>query len=197
MVSLLQPAMALLFNLGNPSQRFRKQLFGQFKVVEVTNLAAVRFDHFEASDSPACIITFCPVAPTEEPFTYICPKPAKNTHDKNLIIIDPQDVHSVFSYEAEQPETWSALMWGGRRDLQLIRSLHSGTKYERLSKSKEITHSTGIKRGNRSDQREEMVGKRILDDYSDIENCFLHIEARESHKTRSLEPRDGEIPLHL
>jgi hypothetical protein len=177
-VSLLQPAMALLFNLENPAQKFRRKLFNQFKVVEVTNLAAVRFDHFEASDSPASIITLCPVAPNGDPLTYICPKPSKKTHDKNLITIDPQDVHSVYPCEAEQPETWSALMWGGRRDLQLVRSLHLGKKYERLSKSKEITHTTGIKRGNKSDKREKMVDRRILNRHSDIADCFLHIEAR-------------------
>jgi hypothetical protein len=187
-VSLMQPAMGLLFNLETPSQRFRKKLFNEFKVLEVTNLAAVRFHHFEESDAPVCILTMRPVGPSREPIMYICPKPEKNSYDKNLIIIEPQDVNLVFPDEAaEKAATWSALMWGGRRDLELVRSLHLATKYVRLSDAAEATHSTGIKRGNRSDKREEMVGRRILDNYKEIAGCFPYIKAR--HLSRNTEDR--------
>jgi len=94
-VAMLQPAKALLFNRGDPAQEFRKRFFEEFKIEEVTNLSAVRFDHFEDSDSPACTVTFRNASPNGESFTYICPKPGNADHDKSLVIIDPQDVNVV------------------------------------------------------------------------------------------------------
>ena len=128
-ISMLQPAKTLLFDRLDRPQEFRRRFFEEFAVEEVTNLAAVRFHQFEDSQSPVCIVTFRNAPPGNEPFTYICPKPGNAYHDKGLIIVDPQDVNTVYSHEASrQPEVWTALMWGGRRDLALIRS-QEGKRY--------------------------------------------------------------------
>ncbi len=177
-VSMLQPTKALLFNRSGTAQVFRRKLFRQFEVEEVTNLAAVRFEHFKGSDSPTCIITLRPKTPSGEPFTYICPKPAKAAHDKNLIIIDPQDVNTVFPHEAaEQGHVWTALMWGGRRDLLFIKKYFDTKKYARLKNCKRMSYRLGIRGGKDNVEHPDIVGMRILTADDDIKESFLQIES--------------------
>ncbi len=178
-VSMLQPAKPLLFNRSGPAQEFRKRLFETFKVEEVTNLAAVRFLHFKSSNSPVSIITLRPTPPDGEPFTYICPKPGNAEHDKDLIIVDPQDVQVVFPREAStEPEVWTALMWGGRRDLALVRSLKRTDTLEKFVEEGVFKSRGRIIRGKTKRRQDpELVGRPILEKNTPVDKYFLRLPA--------------------
>jgi hypothetical protein len=176
-VSMLQPAKALLFNRG--TQEFRKRFFEEFKVEEVTNLAAVRFHQFEDSDSPVCIITFRNASPNGESFSYVCPKPGNADHDKSLIIIDPQDVNIVYPQEAStEPTIWTALMWGGRRDLAVIKSLQGRNTLAKLV-DKGLLKSRGrIIRGKTKRRKEEaLLHRPLLQRETPLDKYFLYLPA--------------------
>ncbi|MFH1114139.1 MAG: SAM-dependent DNA methyltransferase, partial [Pseudomonadota bacterium] len=178
-ISILQPAKSLLFNRSGPIKRFRTHLFTTFKVEEVTNLAAVRFHHFDTSDSPVCIISFRPKPPDGEPLTYICPKPSKTTYDKNLIIIDPQDVNTVLPQEAAKDQlVWTALMWGGRRDVSLLTSLKRFRRLLDYVDSGQMHARGRVIRGKQEKLvQPEILDRRILTSEKQIENCLFHIDA--------------------
>ncbi len=177
-LSMLQPAMALLFNRSRPAREFRSRLFARFKVEEVTNLAAVRFAHFVSSDSPVCIITMRPIPPDGEPLTYICPKPTKSFHDTDLLIIEPQDVNTVFPSEgANEPHIWTALMWGGRRDWELIQEVSRGLKFKILKNCDAIIPRLGIMGGKDLVDHPDILGRRILTSDDQIEGSFLRLQA--------------------
>lgn len=162
-VSMIQSAKALLFNRREPAQKFRKRFFQEFEVEEVVNLSAVRFQHFAGSDSPVCIVTFSPSPPDGNPIAYICPKPRRDHHDKNLIIIDPQDINTVSRLEIlSNDEAWTVLAWGGPRDLHLIRDLMRRPSLKIHSEAGVLNTRGGIIRGDRKKKCPEIVDRRLL-----------------------------------
>jgi hypothetical protein len=129
-VCMIQPASTLLFNRSPTSTEMRSKFFATYKVEEVANLSALRFSlGFASSTSPSCIITFCSFQPDGEPFAYWCPKETVASKYHYRIIIDSQDLNFIYPNEAQHdPYVWSALTWGGRRDLGLIKRLRTVSK---------------------------------------------------------------------
>jgi hypothetical protein len=90
----------------------------------VINFAAHRHSLFEDAISPACSVLLRPVKPDGQPITYICPKPSSTAEDYYRMVIAPHDIHRVAVVDAAtDPLVWTVLLWGGRRDLSLIRRL--------------------------------------------------------------------------
>jgi len=122
-VAMLQPA-GLLLGRYETAAAIRRKLFSTYKVEEVINLAALRRLLFAKSRSPACAVVLQNTPPDGEPLRYICPKPRLTSEDQFRVTIDTHDVNEVYPEEAaEQPWVWTALMWGGRRDLALLSEL--------------------------------------------------------------------------
>lgn len=167
-VSMIQPAGSLLFNRSGPATRFREKLFSVFKVEEVVNLSTLRFELFENATSPPCIITMCPTAPDAEPLLYTSPKQVKPASGADMaessytIVIEPHDISLILPDEAAfEPNIWTTLAWGGRRDLTIIRKLAYFTNLQKLLDAGTIQSREGIIRGEL--QYEEIVGRRMLD----------------------------------
>lgn len=173
-ISMMQPSGALLLN--ETAQDFKEKLFSKFKVEEIVNLSALRFSLFKNAASPCCIITLSKNEPDIESFVYICPKPLKSQDDNYFIVIEPQDISFVSLYEAQvDPLIWTALMWGGRRDLILVRNLSKAITFEKLAKSKQIIKRQGITPGDLGKQQSIIVGKPILNDPKFLDKHFLII----------------------
>jgi hypothetical protein len=69
--------------------------------------------------------------PDGEPLTYICPKPVFNSEDDYHIVIEPNDINIIYPHEIVVDSlVWTSLMWGGRRDLSLVRRL---SKHQNLA----------------------------------------------------------------
>jgi len=177
-ISMMQPAFMLLLSQSSKATTFRNNLLSEFCVEEVVNLSIVRFGLFKNAISPACIITFSVQKPDDEiPINYICPKSSKGNEGNYYIRIDPQDINLIYQQEAKfKPLAWTVLMWGGRRDLNLIEFL---SRYESLATYKAndlIQTRQGVIRGDRKKDQEEILGRRGLWAAKFPEGTFLTID---------------------
>lgn len=163
-VAMIQPAMPLIFNQNEPARKFRNTLFSEFKIEEIVNLSALRFRLFKDANSPPCVITMSVTPPDGEPLTYICPKPVMTNQDDYYIVIEPYDINVIYPQEAiSNPLVWTALMWGGKRDLSLVRRLAKYKNLEQLEHSNIVVSSQGIIRGSRQKYHAAILGRRILE----------------------------------
>lgn len=163
LVSMIQPAGVIIFNQISTAQEFRKKLFSSSKVEEIINLSALRVGLFKDAVSPSCIITIYNTPPNSEPLLYICPKPNRNSEDDYHIVIEAQDINEIYPEESIKDYfVWSALMWGGRRDLSLVQHLSRAYTLEKHKKSGAILKREGIKRGDRQKTENLILGEKIL-----------------------------------
>jgi hypothetical protein len=178
-VSMLQSS-GILLNRTGPTQAFRRKLLSTFCLDEVINLAAVRRVIFANAIGPSCIVTFQPESPTDKScFVYVTPKPQGTAEDGLKVVIEPHDIHVVSQSEAASSDlVWSALMWGGQRDLELVRRLAKKQTVGDLVSEKTLATREGIIRG-KSKQREDAVilGRRILSAHEFPDEAFLEILA--------------------
>ena len=166
-ICMIQPAGALLFNISGPAKEFRKNLFTRYKVDEIFNLSALRFlKIFPDAVSPACIVNMRPTQPDGEAIAYWSPKRSNNHEGLVRVVIDEQDLNWVWPEEAaDDPVVWPALMWGGRRDLETIRSISSrNTSLEERIKGEECSSARGFQRGTtEAKERREYLNIPILE----------------------------------
>lgn len=178
-VSMLQPAGALLFNTSGNARDFRESLFSKFKVEEVVNLSALRFELFPKAVAPACIITLRGAALDGEPLSYVCPKPIKGGEVGYRILIEPLDMQTVYPEEATgDPFVWTALAWGGRRDLSFLRELSHYPTLDKLERDRVIKKRQGPFRGRVQRPEKQIVGRRILYTNDFPEGTFLVLNAK-------------------
>ncbi|MEI2422772.1 hypothetical protein V6O07_21010, partial [Arthrospira platensis SPKY2] len=89
--------------------------------------------------------------------------PVASNEDDYRIVIEPHDINLIYPQEAIQDSlVWTALMWGGRRDLALVRRLSQGQNFEKLERAKIAIKRQGIIRGNRKKYQEDILGKRLV-----------------------------------
>ena len=176
-VSLIQPGSTLLFNHSSPARETRERIFYELTVTEVVNLSALRFGLFRKSVGPAVIVTLLPGRSTNQTFQYICPKPARYSgSDDFRITIDRYDVHDVLPHEAvTMPIVWSALIWGGRRDVALLERLSRLATIGKYKRKRRLTTRQGIYRGKKEVERPAILGKRILRADEFPEDVFLQL----------------------
>ena len=176
LVAMMQPAFILLLSQVGTAKNFRNNLLSAFCVEEIVNLSILRFGLFKDAISPTCVITLSVQKPTGEPITYICPKPNSNHEDNYYIRIDPQDINEIYLQEAiRQPFIWTALMWGGRRDLNLMDIL---SRHENLAKNELngfVKTRQGVIPGDRGKRQDEILGRRRLWKAEFPENTFLKL----------------------
>jgi hypothetical protein len=128
-VCMIQPAGSLLFNRSRTALQARRELFTRYKVDEIVNLSALRFKLFPDAVGPACLITMRPIEPDAEPIAFWSPKETYHAGDEYRLVIDAHDLNWVSPQEAAtDPLVWSALTWGGRRDLELVRRLRASPR---------------------------------------------------------------------
>ncbi len=185
-VCMIQPASSLLFNRSGPANRFRQRFFSEFKVEEVVNLSTLRFELFENATSPPCIVTLRPTKPDDEPIVYISPKQVRvsATRDaadsKYSVIVEPHDVSRVWPEEAaSEPFVWTALAWGGRRDLALVRRLRRMDSLLKLEKKGHLWRRKGIVRGDQRKRLPAIGGRRVLEASAFPEGTFLFLDANQ------------------
>jgi hypothetical protein len=149
-ISMIQPASSLLFNRSNTAIDARKRLFSQFKVEEVVNFSTLRFHLFPAAVGPPCIITMRTTAPDAEPIAYWSPKQSYSVGSEYRVIVDAHDLNWISPREAAlDPVVWSALTWGGRRDLELVRRLQRHDTLANPPKNSQWKTARGFQRGVR------------------------------------------------
>lgn len=124
-VCMMQSASSLLFNRSTTACQARRALFTRYKVDEVVNFSALRFDFFPDAIGPTCLVTMRPTPPDGDPIAFWSPKQTYLVEDQYRVIVDAHDLNWLSPREAAgDPLVWSALMWGGRRDLELVRRLY-------------------------------------------------------------------------
>ncbi len=184
-IVMIQPTGGIFSNQVDTAKRFRRKLFKNYKVDEVVNLSALRFSLFPTAISPACIVTMRPHRPDQEPFTYICPKPTHSAEDDSRIVIEPHDISTIYSEEAiNDPWIWMTLMWGGRRDLMLIRQLGRRNTISKLKEKGIAITRQGTIRGDRTKYQKDIVGRRIVASSNFPEGVFLRLHPGELPKNR-------------
>lgn len=177
-VSMIQPG-GLLLNRSEPTRQFREKLLSSYAIDEVINLSAIRREIFAKAIGACCVVTFKPEAPQPDAeFAYVTPKPQANTEDGIRIVIESHDIHFVRNVEAIQDDlVWSALMWGGRRDLELIRRLSKLESLENLRGQGKLATREGVIRGSRKKLQPVIVDRRFFGFKRVPENIFLSVDA--------------------
>lgn len=160
-VAMIQSA-SLLNLRSKVACNLRRALFTRFTFDEVTNLSILRRALFSDVIGPSAVLVFRRTTPDlNQPLLYLCPKPLHDPQDQHRFVIDPQDVHNVTHAEAaELPEVWTALLFGGRRDLDLVRRLSSLPTLAKLEASGDVKVRQGVIPGNR---------KRVLDGRTEMQ----------------------------
>jgi hypothetical protein len=179
-VTMMQPALALIFNQVGTAKEFRAKLFSTYKVEEIVNLSTLRFGLFKDAISPACVITLSVIPPDNQPLIYICPKPVFNTEDDYHIVVEPHDINTIYPREAiEDSFIWTVLMWGGRRDLSLIKRLSQELSIEKLKNSDIAKTRQGVVRGDKRKTQEYIKNKRILKSSNFLNKSLFYLKAEE------------------
>jgi type I restriction-modification system DNA methylase subunit len=180
-VAMMQPVNSLLFNESGAI--FRQKLFTEYKIEEIANISALRFHSFSDAISPFCIVILRHTKPDGQPLKYVCPKNTETIEDKIKIVAESRDINYVYPKEAiRNPLIWTALMWGNKRDLQLMRRLSQENSLKKASNSS-VTQFVKARRAiykisDRSDiDLPEIVGRRFLDENSFPQNTFLTLNA--------------------
>ena len=177
-ISMMQPAGVLIFNQIGTAKEFRQKLFSEFKVEEIVNLSALRFGLFKDAISPSCIVTMLANPSDGKPLSYICPKPAHTNEDDYRIVIEPADINLIYVQETIADSlVWTALMWGGRRDLVLLRRLSQQENIEKLKINNIAITRQGIIRGDRSKRQAKILDKRILESKKFPDDTFIFLQA--------------------
>ena len=189
-ISLLQSSNTLLFKSSDPSRKLRKRIFDSFQVDAIVNLSTLRSKLFGKASGPAALITFSPMEPKRDTLQYICPK-AVNVQglEDFRIVIDPYDINEVSRIEAySDPWVWSVLMWGGRRDYQLVRRLGELPSLGKYRKRGSLRVATGFRRGNRSREEPRLLNRRYFKGDFEVD---IFQPLNPSHL-----PRNQEIRIH-
>ncbi len=176
-IIMLQPAGAVLFNRDFTAERFRQRLFREYKIDKVVNLSILRFGLFKNAISPACVVSMRPGPPDGAPLVYACPKPSRTKEDDFRIIIEPTDENLIFAYEAiREPEIWSTLIWGGRRDFGLIKRMKEMVTLGEIVGKKDIRK--GIVRGGKEiEEKYELVGRKVIEETDFPKGTLLRLKA--------------------
>lgn len=178
-VVMIQPTGGILSNVVGTARDFRSRLFKEFKIDEIVNLSALRFELFSTAISPACVVTMRRVPPDGEAFSYLCPKPSFSSGDDFRITIEPQDSNLVSQKDAASDTLmWSALMWGGRRDLALVKKLSEGDTLDKLATHRLVAKRQGTIRGDRKRRQDELVGKRMIGGDHFPDGTFLWLNVK-------------------
>jgi len=177
--SLLQPTQTLLLNQSGPAVKQRHKLLTEHQVIEVTNLSALRFGLFKKAVGPSSLITIRP-EPSDQSYSlnYIVVKPSTAADNDYRFVIDPYDVHELYSNDAaENPLVWAALTWGGPRDLALLNHLSRFPTISSYEQKGKFRTRRGVIRGNRKKTQESIVGRRLFSDYDFPEGSLLYLDA--------------------
>jgi hypothetical protein len=182
-VSMVQSASSLLFNRDGKAVRFRRKLFATFSVQEIVNLSALRFKVFRRktrsarqSVAPTCVILFHLGTPLPD--------------DEFRIVIESEDRRRLTVDEAANNAViWSALMWGSRRDLTLLRRLLTYPSLAAPGSDLEVRSREGVNFGDKSRSRPELRHRRILEREAFPSGSPLYLDAE-------VLPRFGDRRTH-
>jgi hypothetical protein len=197
-VCMVQSASSLLFNRDSGAIRFRRKLFGTFGVQEVVNLSALRFKVFrrktrssKQSVAPACVIRFNLKTPRPgDQIIYISPKRLEGHDGEFRLVTEPEDrCRLTVDDAANNQQIWSALMWGTRRDLTLLRRLLTYPSLARPGRGLEVKSREGVKFGDRSKPRPDLRDARFLGQPTFPSGLSLYLDA-------GLLPRFGNRRTH-
>ena len=176
-ISLIQPASTLLFNQSETAYQTRSRIFREFTVTEVVNFSALRFGLFRNAVGPAALFTLRPGPSSGASIQYVSPKPIRfRGTDDYRIVIDSYDVHEVGPDEAvNSPVVWSALVWGGRRDLVLLERLSRNQTLNKFKATGKVVTRRGIVRGGNEIQLPLILHKRVLEANDFPKDVFLRL----------------------
>lgn len=177
-IVMIQPVGGILSNQFITAQKFRKRLFETYKIEEIVNLSALRFNLFASAISPACIVTMRGTKSDNDAILYVCPKPAHTNEDDYRIIIEPQDINEIYPSDIIADQSiFMTLIWGGKRDLRLLRELQKQLTFEKLLHRRVIKKRRGVNRGDRKKMQPEIIGRSWFDADKFPEGIFLNLNA--------------------
>ncbi|MCP4696939.1 MAG: N-6 DNA methylase [Gammaproteobacteria bacterium] len=175
-VAMLQPV-GILFNQLENARKLRHKIFEDNLVEEVVNLSAVRFNLFKKAIGPSIVLTLRP-GPVEQRymFRYIVVKP--NSEEDYRFVIEPYDIHEVHNIEAvKDSRVLTALIWGGGRDLALLRYFARFPTLGLYYKEGKINKREGIIRGNRKKEQTCILERKIFEAGKFPEEPFLTLDS--------------------
>lgn len=150
-----------MFNEEKPDAEFRRQFLLSTEVVTVLNLARLRAPAravdalFSGAIGAASVVVFkSPRSSTLSPsILYASPMPSNALAPGQPFVIEGPDVRWLPRDEAEQGDgLWKTLMWGGWRDVALLRRMARGRTLKEVLKDHQCGSARGYQLGTtRSD----------------------------------------------
>jgi hypothetical protein len=126
-IALLAPARGTVLGSSGPHSEFRQEFFGRYQVRAVVNFAALVYELFVSSLSPAVGIFYKNTPPDlHEQIVYGVPKPSLLSQRLGAIVLDATEVKYLDRENLlSNPLLWKIALWGTPRDEALINRLRS------------------------------------------------------------------------
>lgn len=167
-LALVLPSKPLLHNRSPGAQEFRRKVFSDLQVTAVVDLSALRRTIFPTAVAPAAVLVAGraqPEAP-EGDILHVAPHPRPLNRALEALVVTPEEISTVRSRLAQgRADIWKVLLWGSRRDLELIDRLRA--RYPTVKETAEErgwTFGQGFQvgGGDANDAR-HMIGRPMLD----------------------------------
>ncbi|WP_137136686.1 N-6 DNA methylase [Rhizobium sp. FKY42] len=198
-LALIQSAGSLLFNTSRNATSFRQQLFRTHTVEAIYNLSALRFKVFKrknhtttVSSSPSCIVVLRAPKPEANGHfvAYVSPKTLPTVVDDFAIVIEAENYRWISSIDAStDPFIWTAMMWGTRRDLDLLRRLSAFPTLDTAKANGSAITREGIIFGDRTRRLSAMAEWRLFDAKAFPKTPLTHMLANDL-------PLAGDLRVH-
>lgn len=124
-MAVIAPAKSSIHVKSNLHLEFQKIFFSTYKVRAVVNFAALVYELFHISKSPAVALFYTPdCPPNNHGFVYGVPKPSVILQHLRAIVLDTTEIqHLALDEILVFPELWKIFLWGSGRDAALIKRL--------------------------------------------------------------------------
>lgn len=123
-VGLVLPSKTILHNRGTAADRFRLQFFSNLNVYTIIDLSPLRRELFGAASSPAAIVIFNHDESRSDTMLHVSPRRTPVAQIADAIAIPQQNIRRIPRATTEtDPAIWKPLLWGGPRDVDLVRHL--------------------------------------------------------------------------
>jgi len=157
-ICLLMPSKGFLFNRSDKNNEYRNKFFTQYSVSTIINFSVFRKVLFEHASGPATAVFYRINKPDyNEPIYYCSPKPTHTIEDQRRFLIEPNSICKIPRDRCLEKYIWKVGMWGGPRDLELLKKINKHAPFENYAKN-QFVYAEGFIVGSKGKPNTDYVG---------------------------------------
>ena len=164
-ICFLLPSKGFLFNRSPTSTEYRKRFFEQCDVSVIINYSIFRKILFKHASGPAVGVVYRAHKSNERNSIFYCtPKPLYTVEDRKSFLIEPYDICRIPVELAQEDLIWKIAMWGGPRDLDLIRSIQLRyASFQTILDKYSMDYAEGFKIGNKKQKCRDFWDQPLIE----------------------------------